>query len=108
MQTIKMLFAVGTVAAGFALSHPRALAADAAGAALFKAKCAMCHGPDGAGQTPMGKKLNIPNMGSARVQDHSDAELTEIILKGKGNMKPVGVKPDQVPGLISVIRSFKK
>jgi mono/diheme cytochrome c family protein len=31
-------------------------------AELFKAKCAMCHGPDAAGKTPMGAKFNIPRL----------------------------------------------
>ncbi len=28
------------------------------GGAIYKANCAMCHGPDGKGQTPVGKSLN--------------------------------------------------
>ena len=31
------------------------LAAQTAGAAAFKANCAMCHGPDGSGNTPIGR-----------------------------------------------------
>ena len=33
--------------------------AFADGAASYKAKCAMCHGPDGAGQTTMGKNMKL-------------------------------------------------
>ena len=56
------------------------------GPTLYKAKCAMCHGPDGKGETPMGKKLNIRDLSSAEVQKQTDAELTTIISKGKGKM----------------------
>src|SRR3982751_5992296 len=56
------------------------------GGAIFKAKCAMCHGPDGSGQTAMGKSLKIRNLGSAEVQKQSDAELANIITNGKAKM----------------------
>jgi cytochrome c553 len=54
------------------------------GPILFKTKCAMCYGADGKGETPMGKKLNIRDLGSPEVQKQTDAELTTIISKGKG------------------------
>jgi cytochrome c6 len=56
------------------------------GPTLFKTKCAMCHGADGKGETPMGKKLNIRDLSSPEVQKQTDAELTTIISKGKGKM----------------------
>ena len=34
------------------------------GPTLFKTKCAVCHGADGKGETPMGKKLNIRDLSS--------------------------------------------
>ena len=40
----------------------------------FKSNCASCHGTDGAG-TPLGKSMNAPDLRSAEVQKHSDAEL---------------------------------
>src|SRR5690348_13188379 len=56
------------------------------GAALFKAKCAPCHGPDGKGATSMGKVLKVRDLSSADVQKQSDAELTAMIENGKGKM----------------------
>lgn len=61
-------------------------AEDATGAATFKAKCAMCHGADAAGKTPMGVKFNIPDLTGPEVQKKSDAELVETISKGKNKM----------------------
>jgi mono/diheme cytochrome c family protein len=55
------------------------------GPTLYKTKCAMCHGADGKGETPIGKKLNIRDLGSPEVQKQTDAELTTIISKGKGS-----------------------
>src|SRR5436190_22131873 len=64
------------------------LLADAGpdGAALFKAKCAMCHGPDGAGQTPTGKAMKIRDLRAADVQKATDKELNAAISDGKGKM----------------------
>lgn len=80
------------------------------GAALFKARCAMCHGPDGSGQTPVGKSLKARNLGSDEVQKQSDAELSKIILYGKGKMPAnKGTLTDaEVKALIAHIRSLKK
>jgi mono/diheme cytochrome c family protein len=80
------------------------------GAALFKARCAMCHGPDGSGQTPVGKSLKLRDMHSAEVQKQSDAELMKIILDGKGKMPAnKGKLTDaEVKALVEHIRTFKK
>lgn len=82
----------------------------AEGAADFKAKCAMCHGAHGAGDTVMGKNLNIRDLGSADVQKQSDGELTTIIAKGKGKMPAYDGKlsKDQIGDLVKYIRSLKK
>ncbi len=81
-KSLVVMFAVvlslGTVAA-FADSTPD-------GAALYKAKCAMCHGPDGKAQTTMGRNLKLKDLGSADVQKLSDTELYNIIANGKGKM----------------------
>lgn len=55
-------------------------------AAVYKSKCAMCHGADGAGQTPMGKNLKLRDLRSAEVQKLTDKELIAIITAGKGKM----------------------
>jgi mono/diheme cytochrome c family protein len=65
---------------------PPAVNAEAEGAADFKAKCASCHGADGKAATPVGKAMKIRDLTSADVQSQSDAELLNIISKGKGKM----------------------
>ncbi|MFB3917531.1 MAG: cytochrome c [Terriglobales bacterium] len=62
------------------------LYAEQPGEALFKAKCAMCHGADAAGKTPMGTKMNIPDLRSPQVHKQSVAELAKAIGKGKNKM----------------------
>ena len=83
-------------------------AADAP--ALFKAKCAACHGADGSGNTPVGTKLGVKNLGSADVQKHTDAELLKTISDGKDKMPPFGKKlaADELKALVAHIRTLKK
>jgi len=64
---------------------PATLAA-ADGAALYKAKCAMCHGADGSGATPMGKSMKLRDLRSPEVRKQTDAELTKVTADGKGKM----------------------
>ncbi len=80
------------------------------GADTFKAKCAMCHGPNGAGDTVIGKNMKLRDLSSADVQKQSDAELANIISKGKGKMTPFENKlsKDQINDLVKHIRTLKK
>ena len=80
------------------------------GADTFKSKCAMCHGPNGAGDTAMGKKMGLRDLGSADVQKQSDDDLNGIITNGKDKMPKYGEKlsKDQISDLVKYIRSLKK
>ncbi len=80
------------------------------GAGLFKAKCAMCHGPDGAGKTPMGQKLNVRDLHSAEVQKQADAALSQMIAQGKSKMPAFSktLSADQVKLLVAHIRELGK
>jgi len=80
------------------------------GEALFKTKCAACHGADGKGDTAVGKADKIRDLGSAEVQQQGDADLTTIISAGKGKMPAYGksLKPDQVKDMVAYIRSLGK
>jgi mono/diheme cytochrome c family protein len=81
-------------------------AADAA--ATYKAKCAMCHGVDGKGETPVGKKMGAGDFSSPDVQKQSDADLAAITAKGKNKMPSFGksLKPEEIKDLIDYIRKF--
>jgi mono/diheme cytochrome c family protein len=54
--------------------------------ATYKAKCAGCHGADGAGSTAAGKAMGVNDFQSADVQKESVADLGDIISKGKNKM----------------------
>jgi cytochrome c6 len=79
-------------------------------ATLYKTKCAMCHGADGKGDSPMGKKLNVRDLGSPEVQKQTDAELTTIVTKGKNKMPAFVAKltSEQIGQVIAYIRELGK
>src|SRR5260370_37269560 len=80
---------------------------SAASATLFRSKCAMCHGPDGAG-SEVGKSLNIPDLRSPAVQKLPNAELVEIISNGKGGMPSFknSLSAEQIHALVMHVRSL--
>ena len=84
--------------------------ANKAGAELYKKSCAMCHGADGSGSNPMGQKMGVKDLKSPEVQKQTDAELTQMISKGKGKMPAYGekLKPEQIKDLVTSIRELKK
>ncbi len=100
---------VGTIITAAMLALPLAgLAAD--GAAVYKAKCASCHAADGSGSSPMGKKMGLRDLGSADVQKQTDAQLTDVVSKGKEKMPAYGTKlsADEIKALVAHIRSLRK
>jgi cytochrome c6 len=77
---------------------------------MFRTKCAPCHGPDGSGNTPAGKSMNIPDLRSGAVQKLPDAELAQTIANGKGGMPPFKstLNEDQIHALVAHIRSLRQ
>ena len=80
------------------------------GEATYKAKCAMCHAPDGSGDTTMGKKMKIKDLRSAEVQKQSDAQLSEIIAKGKSPMMGYEkqLDKDKIDQVVAFLRELGK
>ncbi len=90
---------------GVALSQGGSEAVD--GAAAYKKRCAMCHGPEGKGfkalKTP---DFTIPEWQAA----HSDEEITEVIKNGKKGtaMPALGSKmsEDEIKAVVAHVRTF--
>jgi mono/diheme cytochrome c family protein len=89
-----------------------ALAAD--GAAIYKGKCAMCHGMQGEGMPNMGPALK----GNKFVFESDDAALSDVILKGVMGpakkyanipvpMMPVKMNGDEVKAVIAHMKTLK-
>jgi mono/diheme cytochrome c family protein len=85
-------------------------AAPASGADTYKAKCAACHGADGSGNTPMGKRFQIKDLRSPDVQKQSDANLADVIANGKPPMPALGktLSAADIQGLVVYIRALAK
>ena len=64
------------------------------GKAIFQAKCVTCHGAQGKGDGPLGKKLKPPagDFTSAESKKKSEDELLDIIQNGKPKTSMVAWK----------------
>ena len=92
----------------FLLFAATGLAADDA-QAVFKQKCAACHGVDGTGSTPAGKAMKAPDLTGAEMKKESDAVFADAIEKGKGKMPAMkSLTPAQVKELVAYCRQFGK
>ena len=91
----------------FGVMTTAAFASD--GAAIYKAKCALCHAPNGSGDTATGKSMKVRDLRSAEVQTQTDIELTKVISGGKGKMPPYGkqLSTNDIEALIAFIRTLK-
>jgi cytochrome c6 len=84
--------------------------AQGEGAAVYKTKCAVCHGADGKGDTAVGKSMKLRDLGSADVQKQTDEQLIDITTNGKGKMPAYKGKltDAQIKDVVAYIRTFKK
>jgi mono/diheme cytochrome c family protein len=102
--------AVIALAAAAMVFTPRTSRAAEDGAALFKTKCAVCHGANAEGKPA----LKAPSLVSEDAKKKSDAELTDMIANGGKEKKAThifskkGVSQDQIKALVSYIRELQK
>lgn len=84
--------------------------AGATAADLYKTKCVMCHGPDGSGNTVMGKKFGAQDLRSAAVQGQPDAQLAAALENGKGKMpgQKGQMSKGELKDMLGFIRSLAK
>jgi cytochrome c6 len=94
----------------FALAFVPAAGAQGSAEATFKAKCAGCHGADGGAKTPAAKTLGVHDFQSPEVQKETDAELTDIIAKGKNKMPKYAekLKDSEIKDLVAYVRTLGK
>lgn len=80
------------------------------GETVYKSNCSICHGTDGSGNTAIGRRSKLPDLRSAEVQQQSDAQLADILAKGKGKMKPFKdrLTPKQLQQVIGYLRELAK
>ena len=80
------------------------------GEAAYKAKCAMCHGADGSGNTPVGKSMKLRSLKSAEDVKETDAELFKQTKDGVGKMQGYAGKltDAQIQDVVAYIRTLQK
>ena len=81
----------------------------------WEKNCAKCHGPDGKGDTKMGKKLEIKDFTDAKYQaSMKDEDMLKAIKEGvkdgeKIRMKAIeGLSDEEMKALVAYVRGFKK
>ena len=84
--------------------------AQQSGDAIYKAKCAMCHGADGIGNTPVGKSMKINSLKSDDDVKATDATLIKQTKEGVGKMQGYAGKltDDQIQEVVTYIRTLQK
>jgi mono/diheme cytochrome c family protein len=94
------------VAAGLCLMASSGLWAAEDGAAMYKAKCAACHGPEGEGKPAM----KAPALkGTALSAD----QVVDMVTKGKADAKAPhtkavsGVTPEQAKAVADFVKGLK-
>lgn len=101
---------LGTCAVAVTVTLCAPVKADDKSAALYKQKCAACHGADGKGDTPTGKSLKVRSFADPEVAKIGDEDLASAIEKGKGKMPAYGksMKADEIKAMVAYIRSLAK
>ncbi|HTZ83938.1 MAG TPA: cytochrome c [Candidatus Acidoferrales bacterium] len=100
MRLTKLIVLFVLLALAVSIAMP-AFAAD--GAATYKAKCAMCHGPDGAGK--VGPALKGTSL--------SDAQITDLLVKGDEAKKAphkkaiTGLSADDAKAVAEYVKTLK-
>jgi len=80
------------------------------GEATYKAKCAVCHGADGAGDTAIGKSMKLRSLKSPEDVKATDAELFRQTKDGVGKMQGYAGKltDDQIREVVAYMRFLQK
>jgi len=110
MRISKLMMLVGALAITLFVLLPNLSWAAEDGDAMYKAKCAVCHGAEGQGK-PAAK---IPSLVSDDAKKMSNDQLTDAIANGGKDKKAShtfaqkGVTPDQIKALVEQIRSMQK
>ena len=78
------------------------------GAATYKAKCAMCHGPTGTPSAGMAKAMGIKPVSDPSIQALTIDQIAATVKNGKGKMKPVaGLSDSDVKSVAAYFKTLK-
>jgi cytochrome c553 len=78
------------------------------GAATYKAKCAMCHGPTGTPSAGMAKAMGIKPTSDPAMKALTADQIAAAVKNGKGKMKPVaGLSDGDVKAVAAYFKTLK-
>ncbi len=105
-----MTISAATAAFAFVLAVAPSALAQSGGEATYKAKCQMCHGATGAGDTPAGKSMKVKSFKDPEIAKMSDAAMINITKNGQGKMPAYKDKltDAQIKQVVVYIRSITK
>jgi cytochrome c6 len=102
----KMVRSQIVLAATLALAGAMGFADD--GAATYKAKCAMCHGPSGTPSAGMAKAMGIKPVSDPAIKGLTADQVAATVKSGKGKMKPVaGLSDADVKSVAAYFKTLK-
>jgi mono/diheme cytochrome c family protein len=102
MKTTKIAILVLTIAVVLFILIPSLSWAADDGASIFKAKCAMCHGPDGAG------KGAAKSLISDEAKKMSDDDITKVVTTNPKHAAVKSLTSDQVKAVVGYVRELQK
>ena len=78
------------------------------GKKIYNARCSICHGVDGRGNTESGRKVKAKDLRAPDVQNQSDDLLRETVIHGFGKMPGFEKKlsPDKIQQVLAYIREL--
>jgi len=74
------------------------------GAALYKAKCAGCHGADGTKAIPA---MGVKPLTAPEAKAKSADQVVAVITKGQGKMKPIAMSPEEAKAVAGFVKTLK-
>jgi cytochrome c6 len=95
-----------TLAAVVAFASVLSFAQD--GAATYKAKCAMCHGPAGTPSAGMAKAMGIKPVSDPSIKALTTDQVAATVKNGKGKMKPIaGLSDSDIKSVAAYFKTLK-
>jgi predicted CXXCH cytochrome family protein len=78
------------------------------GGAIYKSKCASCHGAAGTPNPAMAKMMGIKATSDPAISGLSADQVAAAVKNGKGKMKPVsGLSDDEVKAVSAFFKTLK-
>ncbi|MDP3792736.1 MAG: cytochrome c [bacterium] len=111
MRTLTTMFILAMLSVFY--SPTKAVAQD--GKTLYEGKCKTCHGVDGKGLPLVAKMYKIDqdllDFTNEKSKKITDAEMTKVVRRGQGKMKPIPsdkLSNVELKAVISHVRTLQK